>query len=249
MTLGGAEYTADTSKPLDISIPLVPGKQTPKCFWAPDVIAEPVISGDWIGDTTRGGIVNFKNLSINPHGNGTHTECVGHIAEEKVDVNQVLTKSMMLAEVMTVIPTLTDEGDRVVMPVAVDVGTLQRGIEALVLRTTPNDDSKKDRNYSGTNPVYLSVDLISEIVSAGIKHLLVDTPSVDREEDGGALAGHRAFWDYPATIDKSRTITELIYVDNSIKDGIYLLDLQILNLHLDASPSRPILYSLRPISD
>ena len=76
----------------------------------------------------------------------------------------------------------------------------------------------------------------------GVKHLLIDLPSVDREQDGGRLISHRAFWNYPKEIDLKRTITELIYVDNAINDDLYLLNLSLANIVNDASPSRPILY-------
>ena len=42
----------------------------------------PVVAGDFVGSTASGGPVNFFNIRVNPHGNGTHTECVGHIARE-----------------------------------------------------------------------------------------------------------------------------------------------------------------------
>ena len=40
------------------------------------------------------------------------------------------------------------------------------------------------------------------------------------------------------------TITEMIYVDNSISDGSYFLNLQIASFENDASPSKPILYKI-----
>ena len=40
------------------------------------------------------------------------------------------------------------------------------------------------------------------------------------------------------------TITELIYVPNEIKDGLYLLQIQIASLEIDASPSKPVLYEI-----
>jgi hypothetical protein len=75
-----------------------------------------------------------------------------------------------------------------------------------------------------------------------VKHFLVDTPSVDREEDAGVLAFHHAFWNYPQQPRKDRTITELVFVDNTIRDGEYILELQVANFCNDASPSRPLLY-------
>ena len=79
----------------------------------------------------------------------------------------------------------------------------------------------------------------------GIEHLLVDLPSVDREEDQGRLSAHKAFWGMetgPLRINS--TITELIYVPDEIPDGLYLLNLQVMNLANDAAPSRPVLYAL-----
>jgi hypothetical protein len=40
------------------------------------------------------------------------------------------------------------------------------------------------------------------------------------------------------------TITELIFVNNEVKDGSYLLNLQIASFENDASPSKPILFEI-----
>ena len=82
------------------------------------------------------------------------------------------------------------------------------------------------------------------MVEQGVRHLLVDLPSVDREEDGGKLLAHKAFWQYPDNIRENCTITELIYADNIIKDGLYLLNIQIASFEIDVSPSKPVLYAL-----
>ena len=73
---------------------------------------------------------------------------------------------------------------------------------------------------------------------------MIDTPSVDREEDGGELAFHHAFWKVPQQPNHQRTITELIFVDNEIKDDVYLLELQLAAFVNDAAPSRPVLYKI-----
>ena len=77
-----------------------------------------------------------------------------------------------------------------------------------------------------------------------INHLLTDLPSVDREEDGGKLLAHKAFWKYPEDIRRSATITELVYVPDVVTDGLYLLNVQITSLEVDASPSKPVIYQL-----
>ena len=73
---------------------------------------------------------------------------------------------------------------------------------------------------------------------------MIDLPSVDAEEDGGELAAHHAFWNYPAQPRMDSTITEMIFVDDKIKDGLYLLNIQIASIESDASPSKPVLYEL-----
>jgi hypothetical protein len=117
-------------------------------------------------------------------------------------------------------------------------------VEALIIRTKPNDHSKTNRQYSGTNFPYLTLGAMQRIVDAGVQHLLIDLPSVDREEDGGALAAHHLFWNVPAEPNFQKTITELIYVPNEISDGDYILNLQVSNFANDAAPSRPMLFDL-----
>jgi len=74
--------------------------------------------------------------------------------------------------------------------------------------------------------------------------LLVDMPSVDKEKDNGELLAHKAFWDVDGEVRMEATITEMIYVPNSIEDGKYILNLLIAPFQNDASPSKPVLYKL-----
>jgi hypothetical protein len=82
------------------------------------------------------------------------------------------------------------------------------------------------------------------IVANQIEHLLVDIPSVDKEQDEGKLLAHKSFWQFPFNTRKNATITELIYVPNHIPDGYYLVNLQYYPFPMDASPSRPLIYAL-----
>ena len=268
-------YQADLAKPLDISIPLVDMPEQTNCFYAPLFETFPVKVGDFVGSTAEGGSLNFLNLKLNPHGNGTHTECVGHIArpadfdtDKKIvfTINQSLIRFHFFAKLATLYPTKQANGDRVVSAVQIEEILKPGETEALILRTMPNDDRKKQLVYSGTNPPYIDPEAIEYMVQCGVQHLLLDLPSVDREEDGGLLLAHKAFWQYPdkgqknvknekaaeqnATrrvedfVRKNCTITELIYVTNEIKDGLYLLNLQIAAMEIDASPSKPVIYKL-----
>lgn len=238
------EYEVDLSKALDISIPLIPGSDSPNCFWAPHFNATPVKSGDWIGDVNAGGGVNFKNVQINPHGNGTHTECVGHISKENVTINSVLKTFHHIAKVISIYPQLQDNQDKVITKQQIEDSLGDEIPEAIIIRTLPNGVEKTKRIYSGNNPPYIHHLAIQFMIDRGVKHLLIDLPSVDREEDGGKLLAHKAFWEYPSKIDMEKTISEMIFVDNAISDGLYLLNLQISSFELDASPSKPVLYKI-----
>jgi kynurenine formamidase len=98
--------------------------------------------------------------------------------------------------------------------------------------------------YSNTNPPYILQDAIVFLNEKGIEHLLIDMPSIDRENDEGKLLAHHAFWQYPNNTQFQKTITEFIYVPNEINDGTYILNLQIASFENDASPSKPILYKI-----
>ncbi|MCC9165469.1 cyclase family protein [Pontibacter harenae] len=238
-------YTFNPLKPLDISIPLHEGEPQAECFWAEPVAFETIRVGEFVGSVVEGGSTNYKRVHVTPHGNGTHTECYGHIsADADATIHNCLKRFLFVAQLVTVQPQKLENGDEVVL--LEDVEKQLEGIkpEALILRTLPNTEDKFTRHYSGTNPPYLNHLLAEYLTALGIEHLLLDLPSVDREQDGGKLLAHRAFWQYPYNTRRRATITELIYVPDTIEDGLYLLNLQIASLQLDASPSKPVLYRL-----
>lgn len=239
---GHPRFVADLSRGYDLSIAVHSGPDQVNCFYAPLFADEPVRMGTFVGSVYEGGPVNFYNMRYNVHGNGTHTEGVGHISVERNSVNKILKRFWFPVTVCSVYPTLRENGDRVIEELTLSQLINGECSESLALRTLPNPDSKKSRKYSGQNPVYISEEAMKYIVSLGVQHLLVDLPSVDREEDGGKLLAHRAFWSGERKNDC--TITELIYIDNQIADGNYLLFLQLAPMELDAVPSRPVLYPL-----
>lgn len=241
----GKEYRVDFFKPIDISMPLYAGADCASAWYVGPMKLEPVVMGDWVGDVNRGGSVNFRNITFNPHGNGTHTECVGHISKEFYTINKSLDRFMFVAEVITVLPEKKENGDFVITRKQMEL-LLQdvEKLEALVIRTLGNSAAKLHVNYSNTNPPYILKEAIEYLNERGVVHLLLDMPSVDREQDGGKLEAHHTFWNYPENTQLHKTITEMIYVPNDVLDGTYLLQLQIAPFENDASPSKPVLYKV-----
>ena len=99
-------------------------------------------------------------------------------------------------------------------------------------------------NKYSPSPTYLSEKAAIYLKEKGIKHLLIDLPSVDKEKDDGKLLSHNAFWNTEGELRMDATITEFIYVPNEVEDGEYLLNLMIAPFENDATPSKPVLYEI-----
>jgi kynurenine formamidase len=256
----------DLAAPIDISIPLNFDGPQPNAYGAKPATSRACESGDLVGDTLRGGSCNFEQYTLIPHCNGTHTECVGHITHERISVMDCLKDVFIPAVLISVEPkraidageryaSSSDETDLVITARTIEQGWSKLGwhktdvFGALVIRTHPNSEDKLARRYGDDIPPYFMNDAIQLIVSNGFSHLLVDLPSIDRMFDEGKLSNHRIFWNVePGSFEtnpgtrRNSTITELIYVPNTVSDGLYMLNLQIAPFASDASPSRPVLF-------
>ncbi|MCF6308450.1 MAG: cyclase family protein [Flavobacteriaceae bacterium] len=243
LTINNKSIKVDLSKPLDISIPLGASDKNPIAWYLDQPKIEPVKDGEWIAKVSEGSSVNFNNIAFNPHAHGTHTECIGHITPEFYSINEILKTFFFLSEVITVVPETSGQ-DLVISEKQIKHLLNNKTPEAIVIRTLPNTNSKKNRKYSNTNWVYLLEEAAEYLKQIGVKHLLIDLPSIDKEKDDGNLLAHRAFWNYPEAPRLDATITEFIYVKNKIEDGSYLLNLQIAPFQNDATPSKPVLYEI-----
>ncbi|MEM5563758.1 cyclase family protein [Psychroserpens sp. AS72] len=233
----------DFSQPLDISIPMRASKSNVNAWYIDEPTIEAVKFDDNIMTVAEGAAVNFNTINFNPHAHGTHTECVGHITEGFHSINQNLKQFFFLAEVITVAPEEL-EGDTIISKAQLQFAIGNKKRDAIVIRTIPNTNDKMSRQYSNTNWTYLQEEAVAFLVKKGIKHLLIDLPSVDREEDDGELKAHKAFWNFNGKLRKDATITEFIYVPNSVEDGEYFLNLQIAPFENDATPSKPVLFKV-----
>ena len=244
LDIDGEKFFCDLDQALDISIPLKEGDNNPNCFQAESPRFEVIRDGEFIGSVAEGGSVNYKRLIITPHGNGTHTECYGHInADTEATITKQIKTFFAYALVITVRAT-EKEGDLIITG-DLFPENIPDWVDALVVRTVPNTIAKPSRNYSGTNPAYFDKSFMDLVVEHNIIHFLTDLPSVDREVDGGALRSHKSFWN--GNTRRSCTITEMVFVNNRISDGIYLLNLQVPNIDMDAAPSRPVLFAMTKV--
>jgi len=263
--LNNSEYQLNTLEGIDISIPLNFNGEQPNIYDVDTASSKAFESGEFVGDTRRGGSCNFEEYNLIPHCNGTHTECVGHISDERFYINESLKDTFVLSALITISPVRAPETgdnysphkvkeDKLITKTSIENALKNQeaeNFEGLIIRTLPNDDSKKSRRYSVNPPPFFSLEAMKLVKELNIKHLLVDIPSVDRARDCGRLAAHHIFWDVKLgshEVDKANhslnTITEMIYVPDSVKDGMYLLNLQIAPFTADASPSRPVIFKI-----
>lgn len=257
-------YSVDSANPIDISIPLKFNGEQPNAYDVEKAKSKPCEAGELVGDTRQGGSCNFEQYTFIPHCNGTHTECVGHITNERISVNDCLQDAFILANLISVEPEnahetnetysiALDENDILITRKSIETKKSKiENLNALIIRTLPNDDTKLTKQYGEENiPPFFSNEAMNLIFEMGIKHLLVDLPSIDRIFDDGKLSNHRKFWNVKAgefeINDQTRsenTVTELCFIPNELKDGNYLLNLQIAAFESDAAPGRPLLFEI-----
>jgi hypothetical protein len=265
--IDGEDFRVRLDAPIDLSIPLDFHGAQPNAYDVPEATSRPFSGGGFVGDTRQGGSCNFETTTLTAHCNGTHTECIGHLTDERISIVRTLADCLVPATLITVASTPAVEaqtGDRYPVPLdpndrlitAAALGSALEGarpafLDALVVRTLPNDPGKSTRRYAEEPAPFFSEDAMRVIAALPVRHLLVDLPSLDRARDEGRLAAHRLYWrlgsdDRGPTAESAvlRTVTELVFVPDAVADGPYLLNLQIAPFVLDAAPSRPLLFAL-----
>lgn len=264
----GRALVFDTEHGISIAAGLEFAGQQIGAFGLPRASAVPFREGEFVGELEAGAPVNCYTLTLSPHGNGTHTESARHILKDAPYVRDALSRNFFVCAVMHVEPTALgttqdtymrrgQPDDEVVSSASVSLAwnrlaTSRFAPEALAIFT----GQPRHANYTGNNPPYLSQEAMRVVRSLDIQHLLVDLPSVDREQDDGELACHRIFWGADETSESDRvarsgscTITELIRCEEALPMGWYILDLQIPAFETDAAPSRPVLYPISEIQE
>lgn len=273
--LDGRCWHTDLGRGLDLARVLHFDAAAPRWFGAPAPRCEPLLAGGVSARVDTGASCNCSTLTLTPHGNGTHTESVGHLTREPHDVHAVAPRGLVAARVVTLAPqpaAQSAEGsDPAPLPqdllitrqaleqawsgtdtnASIHTGADAPAPQALIIRTrSPATDAT---DAAATPAAFLSREAAHWLVAKGITHLVLDVPSADRTEDHGRLTAHRIFFGLPtgsATLaDATRpgaTITELAAIGTAVADGPYLLSLQLPAIAGDAVPSRPVLYPLWP---
>ena len=258
------KFTIDSNKFFDISIHQNFSENQVSSFSVRKAKASPYTIGDFIGDTNKGSSCNFDELTITPHCNGTHTECIGHILNTRDKITDNIDDVLVPAYLVSCSAQSADKtsdsylprlesNDKVISLKELNskIANLDLNEKALIIRTIPNSENKKYQDYDTEKNIFFTNEAMKLIANKGVKHLLVDQSSVDKSNDEGILSNHRIYWNVELNkkdkiFDKhfQKTISEFIFVPDNIKDGMYLLNIQIAPFGLDASPSRPIIFEV-----
>jgi len=227
MNFGNGEVSVDLTNPISLAIDLDFSQAQPRHFGAPPATSRPFAVPGFSGSVAHGASCNCQTLTLIPHCNGTHTECVGHLTREPVDAHRVAPLGLLPTLLVSIEPIdaatsrestdpIPQPGDKLITrqalerswlaATAFDATTGARAEprapapfepRALIIRTLPNTPTKRHRDYSDSTPPYLSREAAELLVDRGIEHLVVDLPSIDRSHDEGRLTAHRIFFGLP----------------------------------------------------
>jgi kynurenine formamidase len=241
----GRIYNILESQGLDLSIKNKFDNENPTFFHSNQSSIKIVQSENFVGDIYKGGSCNANIASVDIHCSGTHTECIAHISKVSEKIVDFCPKGFIPTQLITVdLKKIADTNETYYASTISDLVITKKSIkekiedkiDSLIIRTLPNSKDKLSQNYDKYPAPFLTTEAVEFINELSVLHLLVDIPSIDKANDNGVLGNHHSFF------KKGKTVSELLYIDNSIKDSFGFLQIQIPNWNLDAAPSRPIFF-------
>ena len=250
-------YKINTNQGLDISIPIqFNSDNNPKFYNEKDPINKYYKSNGVEYNLKNGGGCNVPTINMNIHCSGTHTETASHVFQKSYLISDIKNLNYIPSQLVTIIPdnkskekyhaNIEDKDLLITKKLLENKIDQSCGfIDGIIVRTLPNNDDKKVRNYNRTHHAYFTTDSILFLKKLGVKHIVVDTPSIDKYDDGGKLQNHKIFFTNQKGKINKNTITELCYIPNSCEDGKYLLSIGVPSFNLDAAPSKPTIYKAK----
>ena len=243
-------YQIDLTSAVCLAIPYDYRGSQPNFYDTDPGEAVPFQQHNFIGKVKNNKGCNVMVIKQNIHCTGTHTECAGHILEKDIYINDVLLPGFVHSELISIKPinwSETEESyhgnvndtDMVITKKDLEK-KLSNSREGLAIRTLPNPKEKLTQKYKASNTAFFTTDAITFLNDLGVKHLVVDLPSIDRTNDNGMLGNHHRYFENKPPFKK--TITELAFIPDSLDDGSYFMVIEIPPMQLDAAPSRPFLF-------
>ncbi len=257
LTQNDKSYQVDLNSGVCLAIPYHYNGAQPNFYNVPKGTAEPFKQDDYVGRVTDHVGCNVMVVQQNIHCTGTHTECAGHISNEPISIHDILNHVYFIADLISVVPVqffstqekyhLPIKDNEPVITREMVQGKISENSIGLVVRTMPNSRRKIEKKYNSLNTPFFTTEAIEYICETGIKHLVVDIPTIDRTDDGGRLGNHHIFFETEPPYEK--TITEMAFIDNGVPDGRYCMTIEIPPMMLDAAPSRPFIFDIKEANE
>lgn len=230
---GGLELDNDL-QPVDLSLPLTFEGPAFTAFGLPRATRRRVFDTNEAGD--RG--CRCDEITFCVHTHTTHIESCAHVQHHAAPLPaQLLALPPLLLTLLVDATRPADLDDALLQ--------LQRSFPDISPQAVLLCTGTTAASACGARPGFraLSVESVQRLLSAlpDLKVLLVDSISIDPEDDGGLLLAHRAFF----LGDPARFVVEMCCVPPGVGPGLYALAINAAAFDSDAAPCRPVLYHLK----
>lgn len=187
-------------------------------------------------------------ISFCPHTHTTHVESAAHVDPKTPSTLNILRRLPPLLTALLVDAPLCKQSNQIAEALLVDNikvhCTIEKpsSIDALILRTGSVSLVISSFSLGFSFITTQTLSKINELCPA-LRVLLIDSVSIDPENDNGQLLAHRSF--LLSGVPNDRLVVELCHLPHSITPGVYALSLNAAAFDAsDAIPCRPVIYSL-----
>ena len=249
-------YQIDPKDGISISIPMnFNDSNNPKFYDESNPKKEFYTYNDIEYNMNRNAGCDVPLVKFNVHCSGTHTETAAHVFNDSHSIGDLIDLNFIPAILISVHPE-SSTNDEYHSPINDDDKIISKRIleqsldsetefiDCIIIRTLPNSEDKKNKNYNNFSYPFLSNDAVYFLKKKGVKHIIIDTPSIDKSDDDGQLKNHKIFFLDNKSINKN-TVTELAYIPDTCIDGRYFVCIGFPNFQLDAAPSNPVIYNIK----
>ena len=241
-------------------------------FHLPKLSTSPFeVSGVFIGDVEQGGSCNVDILHLSPH-KLTHLQTETHIISEGTNISDLgLIEGFALVVDLSgwmgleKDETLDSNGRKSTNSISVaqlqyavdeaigQVLSPEQRFNLLAIKTRLSLD-REDTDYTGRDPLHLEPEVAQfihdyhEIVGnpgRQIQTLILDLPSIDREDDGGLLLAHRNYFGIKdgKSQGEKRSLVEFAYL-RGLETGLYYCQIHPYPIQTNAIIVNPVFYPL-----
>ncbi|MCP4727166.1 MAG: hypothetical protein GY863_19165 [bacterium] len=191
------------------------------------------VPGQFTGDVDGGGVCNVEIISSAAH-NTTHIETSSHVlsyGSNPITVDEIPVENLSGLLYLIDLTEIQAESGKAIKWIDIERKLLEITLPVTMLGIkTQGSVLPEDYDFSGQDFLHLAPEAAKaihdfRIMNNTIECLMLDLPSIDRENDQGKLLAHRNYFGIPetghsGTDTEKRTIVELAYFAG-LDEGYY----------------------------